>query len=97
MIFSVSSQLYEEVLARLTDKIDARNYFSGSFSFEYEEVVCRMVVSCFVYRRPVVMPEGAKSAIVDLVPVWWEFHTTDSAGERLNDFSFSELRRLLHA
>ena len=95
MIFSVSSQLYEEVLARLTDKIDARNYFSGSFSFEYEEVVCRMVVSCFVYRRPVVMPEGAKSAIVDLVPVWWEFHTFIDGQEVINNFSFNEMREYI--
>lgn len=97
MIFSVSSQLYEEVLARLTDKIDARNYFSGSLSFDFEGVDCRLVVSCFVYRRQVVMPEGVRGAISDLVPVWWEFHTIDDEGERLNDFSFSELRRLLRA
>ena len=33
--------------------------------------------------------------IDDLVPVWWEFHTSDQAGERPNDFSFSELKEYL--
>ena len=43
-------------------------------------------------RRELVMPEGRVRPISDLVPVWWEFHTADSEAERLNDFSFSELR-----
>jgi hypothetical protein len=38
------------------------------------------------------MPEGRTRPISDLVPVWWEFHTADCDAERLNDFSFSELR-----
>ena len=33
-------------------------------------------------------PVGA-DPIVDLVPVWWEFHTWDDLGETLNDFSFA--------
>lgn len=95
MIFTISSQLYREALALLKEKIGARSYFSGSFSFDVEGLACRMVVSCFVYRRAVRMPEGAHEAIVDLVPVWWEFHTADENGELLNDFSFDELRALL--
>ena len=95
MIFTISTQLYAEVIARLKEKIGAKGYFSGSLSFDHEGVFCRLVVSCFVYRREVRMPEGAHEAIVDLVPVWWEFHTADENGELLNDFSFDELRTLL--
>ena len=97
MILSLSSQLYGEVLTRLTERIGARDYFSGILDFESEGLFCRLVVSCFVYRRTITMPEGPTAAITDLVPVWWEFHTADDSGERLNDFSFSELRALLRA
>lgn len=96
MIFTISTELYEEVISRLKEKIGARGYYSGSFSFDHEGVFCRLVVSCFVYRREVRMPEGVHAAIVDLVPVCWEFHTAGEEGEMLNDFSFSELRALLH-
>lgn len=96
MIFTISTELYGEVLSRLKEKIGARDYFSGSLAFESAGMACRLVVSCFIYRKRVRMPEGAHAAIVDLVPVWWEFHTADEGGEQLNDFSFSELRALLH-
>lgn len=97
MIFTISTQLYAEVIARLKEKIGAKGYFSGSLSFDHEGVFCRLVVSCFVYRREVALPEGTHHAIADLVPVWWEFHTLDEGGERLNDFSFNELRAQLRA
>ena len=94
MIYSVSSELYEEVKARLVDAIDDRGYFSGHIAFAHEGWECRLVVSCFVYRRERVLPEGIVREVSDLVPVWWEFHTADSEAERLNDFSFSTLRTL---
>lgn len=97
MIFTISTQLYAAVIDRLKEKIGEKGYFSGSLSLDFEGVFCRLVVSCFVYRREVVLPEGAHHEIADLVPVWWEFHTLDESGERLNDFSFNELRALLRA
>lgn len=95
MIYSVSSELYEEVKCRLLEAIADRNYFSGHVAFNFEGWECRLVVSCFVYRREERYPEGTTHPIGDLVPVWWEFHTADSDAERLNDFSFSTLRTLL--
>ena len=94
MIYSVSSELYEEVKARLVDAIDDRSYFSGHIVFTHEGWECCLVVSCFVYRHEVSLPEGVGRVVSDLVPVWWEFHTADSEAERLNDFSFSTLRTL---
>lgn len=92
MIYSVSTALYEEVRRRLVEQIAGRGYFSGSVAFRYEGMECRLVVSCFVRRRHVVLPEGEADPVTDLLPVWWEFHTADEEVERLNDFSFSELR-----
>ncbi|MBR5850595.1 MAG: hypothetical protein IKZ12_06005 [Alistipes sp.] len=93
MNFSVSVELYEEVKQRLIEAIGERNYFSGHIEFGFAGWDCRLVCTCFVHRTRLVMPEGVAYPISDLVPVWWEFHTADSEAERLNDFSFSELRR----
>ena len=92
MNFSVSVELYEEVKQRLIETIGERDYFSGHIEFCFAGWDCRLVCTCFVRRRELMMPEGRTRPISDLVPVWWEFHTADCDAERLNDFSFSELR-----
>ena len=95
MNFSVSVELYEEVKQRLIESIGERDYFSGYVEFRFAGWDCRLICTCFVRRRELVMPEGRVRPISDLVPVWWEFHTADSEAERCNDFSFSELRALI--
>ena len=95
MMYSVSTELYLDAAARLRDAIGDGSYFSGTLNFVYGEVECRLTASVIVYRERVRYPEGDRDEISDLVPVWWEFHTADEAGEFLNDFSFSELRSLL--
>ena len=89
MMYSVSSELYLEVAARLAEAIGGGSYFSGSLTFPFGDMECRLTASVIVYRRRERLPQG------DLVPVWWEFHTVRSDGEALNDFSFSEVRALL--
>ncbi len=95
MIYSVSSELYLEVAARLAEAIGGGSYFSGSLAFPFGGTECRLTASVIVYRRVERLPEGDRDAIADLVPVWWEFHTAGDGGEVLNDFSFSELRTYL--
>ncbi len=92
MMYSVSTDLYLEVASRLRSAIGVGSYYSGTLLFEFGELECRLTASVLVYRERVRYPEGDRDEISDLVPVWWEFHTTDSTGEILNDFSFSELR-----
>lgn len=94
-MYSVSSELYGQVAAALAEAIGAGSYFSGSVEGSAGEVQWRLTASTIVYRRRVSFPEGDADAIVDLVPVWWEFHTFTPGGEVLNDFSFAELRRCL--
>lgn len=36
---------------------------------------------------------AASGRIVDLIPVWWEFHTWDESGETYNDFSFARMKQ----
>jgi len=95
MIHSVSSELYAETLLRLIEAVGARSYFSGTVSFPFGGVGCRLTVSVIVYRECRSLPEGAREVVTDLVPVWWEFHTTVDGEERINDFSFGCLRTLL--
>ena len=94
MMYSVTTELYEEVASRLRDAIGGGSYFSGSLNFEWAGIECRLTASVIVYRRRVSYPEGDRDELTDLVPVWWEFHTTGPEGEFPNDFSFSELRAL---
>ncbi|WP_346702986.1 hypothetical protein [uncultured Alistipes sp.] len=95
MMYSVSTELYLEVASRLRDAIGDGSYFSGTLTFDFGEVACRLTASVIVCRERVRYPEGDRDEISDLVPVWWEFHTSDDGGEFLNDFSFSDLRSFL--
>ncbi|WP_300750597.1 hypothetical protein [uncultured Alistipes sp.] len=94
-MYCVSSELYDEVAARLCDAIGSGAYFSGTIEFPHADVACRLTASLLFYRRREVWPEGERSCITDVIPVWWEFHTVMPEGEVLNDFSFSELKRWL--
>ena len=95
MMYSVSSELYLEVAARLAEAIGGGSYFSGSLTFPFGDMECRLTASVIVYRQRISAPDGQADVISRLVPVWWEFHTVRSDGEALNDFSFSEVRALL--
>lgn len=94
-MYSVSAELYDLAADLLVERIDRSDYFSGTVEFEYGGVECRLTASVIVYRRREVLPEMEYDRICDLVPVWWEFHTMIDGVERLNDFTFSEIRERL--
>lgn len=96
MEYSVSTELYLEVADRIREATGGGSYFSGTLAFGWEGIECRLTATLIVCRTTVRYPEGDRDEICDLIPVWWEFHTTDSSSdELLNDFSFSTLRSLL--
>lgn len=92
MTYPIIPELYGIVARKLLDEIGEKSFYSGSFSFDYGSKECRFVASIVIYRSKECLPEGDADRIDDLVPVWWEFHTSDQAGERPNDFSFPSLR-----
>ena len=95
MIYSVSPELYEQTARVLCDQIAERTSFlSGTFRFETQGIECALRTSFLIFRENEIYPEGSKKVIVDLIPVWWEFHTYHQSEELLNDFSFEELRAL---
>lgn len=94
-MYTVTPRLYEIAARNLLDAIDDRHYFSGSVSFTFEDAECRLTASLIIYRKHCEMPEGVRTVIDDIVPVWWEFSTEGNEGEMLNDFSFGELKEYI--
>ena len=95
-MYTISSKVYLEVAERLSALIGSLNYYSGWFEFESDELFCRMVLSIFIHRHKETLPEGRVVDVIDnIIPVWWEFHTTLEQGEVLNDFDFAELKEYL--
>lgn len=91
----VGEAIYRETCTRLCDAIDGENYFCGSVAFPAAGIDCRLTVAVIVYRREVSCPEGTDFEICDLIPVWWEFHTSVDGDELPNDFKFGELKNHL--
>ena len=94
-MYEISDELYLEVAERLQPLLSQSDYCSGSLDFEWDSIVCRLLLSAFVYTERRLLPEGERRFIADVVPVWWEFHTSDESGPVLNDFSFNTLRNYL--
>ncbi|MFR6634313.1 MAG: hypothetical protein ACLUQ6_04450 [Alistipes onderdonkii] len=90
-MYSVSPELYHEAAARLSDAIDGRNYFRVRSRSAWRYGLPPHGVGHRLPRPP--FAARGQHPVTDLVPVWWEFHTTQAGGEVLNDFDFSELKR----
>ena len=94
-MYDVLPELYREVATKIIEHVGRRGYYSGVLDFEWESVECCMVLSAVIYRRTEQFPEGERSLVVDMVPVWWEFHTFVDGEEVLNNFSFNEMREYI--
>lgn len=92
MMYRISPEFYCKVAELLLEQVDLKEYYSGMFEFDFENVRCRMVLSAVVYRRDMMQPEGMIRIVADVIPVWWEMHTEIDGQEQLNDFSFNQLR-----
>lgn len=85
---------YEAVGCMFRDAIDGKAYFNGTIEYEREGLVSVLKTTVIVYREEYEYPEGRRSRIVNLVPVWWEFTTWLPDGMQvINDFCFGELKR----
>lgn len=94
-MYTVSSKLYEEIVARLCESIGRGGYYSGSIAVVDGDVDCRLTTSAVVVRCHTPLPEGDCDYVGDLIPVWWEFTTSRCGEELLNDFSFNALREFI--
>lgn len=89
-ICEFSPEEYSQVASHLLEAIGERDFLSTTISVTFGTFDATLIATLIIYRTP----EGD---IRDVVPVWWEMHTHDltDGKERLNDFSFGELRGLL--
>ena len=92
-MFNVSPVIYGKVAEMIIDRMGHSDFMSESIEFETEGVEYKMLFSAVVFRERIYMPVGEYDRLVDLVPVWWEFHTYAEEGEVLNDFCFNDLKQ----
>lgn len=92
MIYKINPEFYIRVTEKLLAELDQKEYYFGSFEFDYEGVICKMVLSAVIYRQNVFEDGAYRRKISDVIPVWWELHTEIDGQECLNDFSFNLLR-----
>lgn len=96
VVCAVTPELYEDTALLLAERLGCEaDYFSDSIRFTRGEWDYCLTTTLIVYRRTERAPDGVRRPLSDLVPVWWEFHTTGPEGEVLNDFSFNELKRYM--
>ena len=88
---------YAAVAERLLDRIGMREYFNGTVECAHGEFCSALTATLIIYRSPYHSPLSRTGPIEEIVPVWWEFHTTTPEGERDNDFSFRTLKEYLLA
>lgn len=94
-MYHFSIKLYEELAAALRQELAGKSYYSGSVEILDGDTECRFTASLIIYRQSEQLPEGTISPISDVVPVWWECHTTIGIEEVLNDCDFATLRGYL--
>jgi hypothetical protein len=91
-MYAISSKLYHQLATRLVELVADKGYFSGKFEFEFDGVDCEMILSAVVYHQDNPDEWATHPAVVDMIPVWWEFHTYINGEEVLNDMSFNDVR-----
>ncbi len=94
-MININRDEYRRMSADLLDLIGERNYFKGSVSINTDKWDGWLNCVLIIYRDRISYPEGDSDEIVDIIPVWWEFHTIEEDGEVLNDFRFDELKRYI--
>lgn len=89
-MYTISSKLYLEVFESLMAQIATKEFFSGRVDLTFGDTLSSLVCTVVVHRGTA--EEGASLRPVQrIVPVWWEFHTTQGGEEVINDFSFREM------
>lgn len=94
-MIEITSEIYRDIAALLTEEIGGADYFNGTVEYETEEFYSTLTLTAIVYRSSGRRPEGETRMVTDIVPVWWEFATVQQSGGSLNDFSFTELKRYI--
>ena len=94
-MYAILPEVYDELAERVACEVGEGSYWSGSVESMCGEVRVLFRATLILYRREDRRPDGRVLLTTDVVPVWWECHTTYGADELLNDFDFPTLRNRL--
>lgn len=86
-VMKITESCYKEVARQLEYEISDKEFMAGTIIAEDYGVFDYDII---IYR--------SNEDIVDVVPIWWEFHTYEDEGngsEILNNFDFSKLKQEL--
>lgn len=88
-MIKITRNIYEEVLQKLVIEIRDSNYISArTITGSFDDVEYKFIINAVIYR------DDFKN-ISEIVPIWWEFHTEIDGVEKMNDFLFSEMMKLV--
>ena len=91
----INDNYYKELASRVSDLLDEESFFSGSVEFPVQNIDCEFVATIIIYKERSIERENNGFIITDLVPVWWEFNTSQDCEELLNDFDFQLLKDII--
>ena len=88
-MIKITRNIYEEVLRKLVVEIGESNYISTrTITGSFDDVNYKFVITAVIYR------DDFKN-ISEIIPVWWDFQTELDGVEKMNDFLFSEMCKLI--
>ncbi len=94
-MLTINQPLYEQLSELLIEGINGKGFYSGAIEIEEEQADHRFSATLIIYYKEHIYPEGSIMQIDNIIPVWWEFHSTTEQGEILNDFDFSTLKETI--
>ncbi len=90
-MYKISPNLYTRLAEHIYEEITSPTFYSGVIEMDDDEVAIRFVSTLIPYFNKEEYNGSTRYTLRDIVPVWWEIHTTTNEGEVNNDFDFSTL------
>ncbi|MFI3303580.1 MAG: hypothetical protein SNF68_02765 [Rikenellaceae bacterium] len=94
-MYKISPNLYTQLANELFESITSLSFYTGVIEFEYDDTDIRFVSTLIPYFRPEFGNETTEYILYDIIPVWWEIHTTTLDGEEINDFDFTTFKEYI--
>lgn len=94
----ITDEVYDLLAEELKDRIfaiedDPSNLY---IEVEHDGFVYALELSAFVYWRTERYPEGDKTEIEDIIPVWWEIRVFNGDDDEVsNDGDFKEIKEYI--
>lgn len=83
-MIAIDDTMYGAIAAQLASRLRDTDYFNGTVEHDTEE--CHGELRCTL----VLHRSAAHGKLSAAIPVWWEFHLFQAAGEVPNGFSWRE-------